>query len=283
MSKKSKVAKPAKPNTGRPKAISKEGSIFDGVSCYVLSDDRRVIVKRAMVGALSGGADDGKLDRYIERLPNGSALLALGPNVEFTLPKGGLAEGIEAGTIAKMLKLYAEAWGTGSLRANQIPVAQRAVKMLAQFAEIGIVALIDEATDYQEARPKDELQQRLLGMIRAELDDVDPIYRPLLVALAKLKKVPYFGSGTPPAWSPAVANICTVCTFGEEGRRKLRDFNPNPSWAHLDPMHLDAEGKKLLIRTLGIAEAYAHTAKTFEHWVEQMNSYFRGHPIQEWM
>lgn len=267
----------------RPKAITKEGTIFTGVSCYVLDNGKRVVTKRTMVAALSGGAEDSKLERYIKHLPNGSALFSTGQHIEFQLLTNGTAFGVEAHTIARMLRLYADAWGAGALRANQIPVAQRAVAMLAQFAEIGIVALIDEATGYQEVRPKDELQQRLLGMIRAELDDVDPIYRPLLVALAKLKKVPYFGNGTPPAWSPAVASICTVCTFGEEGLRKLRDFNPNPSWAHRDPMHLDAEGKKLLIRTLGIAEAYAHTAKTFEHWVEQMNAYFRGHPIQEWM
>lgn len=273
----------------RPKAITKEGTIFSGVSCYVLDSGQRVITKRSMSAALGGNqlnpdtAEPASLDRYIDRLPNGYALLSARPNTEFIPMNGGLAHGIDAHTIARMLRLYADAWGAGALRANQIPVAQRAVKMLAQFAEIGIVALIDEATGYQEVRPKDELQQRLLGMICAELDDVDPIYRPLLVALAKLKKVPYFGSGTPPAWSPSVASMCTVCTFGEDGRRKLREFNPNPSWAHLDPMHLDAEGKKLLIRTLGIAEAYAHTAKTFEHWVEQMNAYFRGHPIQEWM
>jgi hypothetical protein len=218
-------------NEPRPRAISREGSIFTGVSCYVLDDGQRVITKRSMASALTAGPERGDLDRYIERLPNGSALLASRPNIEFILPQGGLAEGIEANTIAKILKLYAEAWGAGALRANQIAVAQRAVTMLAQFAEIGIVALIDEATGYQEKRPKDELQSRLLGMIRAELDDVDPIYKPLLVALAKLKRFPYFGRGTPPAWSPAVANICTVCTFGEDGRLKLRGFNPNPSWA----------------------------------------------------
>lgn len=269
--------------SNRPKAISREGSIFSGVACYVLDNGLRVITKRSMVRALGGGREGGNLDPYIERLPNGSALLASGPNVEFTLPQGGVGEGIDASTIAKMLKLYAEAWGAGALRANQIPVAQRAVTMLSQFAEIGIVALIDEATGHQENRAKNELNERLLGMIRAELDEVDPIYRPLLVALAKLKKYPYFGRGTPPAWSPAVANICTVCTFGEEGRLKLRGFNPNPSWAHRDPMHLDQDGKKLLVRTLGIAEAYAHTAKTYDHWVEQMSAYFLGHPIQEWM
>lgn|SRR5512145_152615 len=286
MSKKSKVAKPAKPNTGRPKAISKEGSIFDGVSCYVLSDDRRVIVKRAMVGALSGGADDGKLDRYIERLPNGSALLALGPNVEFTLPKGGLAEGIEAGTIAKMLKLYAEAWGTGSLRANQIPVAQRAVKMLSQFAEIGIVALIDEATGYQSTRPKDALQQRLIDLIRAEQDDIDPVYKPLLVALAALpgsSRCDYDGTGNPPAWGPLAANICKSCVWDEEGMAKFRLLNPVPTRQRRDTQHLTPEGKKLLVRVLGIAEAFASTSRSWDDWKSKMEKHFKGKPLQMWL
>lgn len=276
-----KIAK----DTKKHKAITREGTVFDGVSCYVLDDGSRVMTKTTVVQALSGSASakDAQLERYIDRLPNGSELLADQPNIDFVLPHGGTAQGVKASTVARMLRLYVEAWGVGALRANQIPVAQRAATMLAQLAEVGIVALIDEATGYQEKRPKDELNRRLLDMIRAELDDVDPVYKPLLVALAKLKKVPYFGQGTPPAWAPAVANICTLCTFGEEGRLKLREFNPNPNWAHRDPMHLDDKGKKLLLRTLGIAEAYAHTAKTYDHWIEQMNAYFRGHPIQEWM
>lgn len=289
MSKKSKVAKPAKPNTGRPKAISKEGSIFDGVSCYVLSDDRRVIVKRAMAGALGGNVattEPTVLERYIERLPNGSALLTARPNIEFSLPKGGVAEGIEAGTIAKMLRLYAEAWGAGSLRANQIPVAQRAVKMLSQFAEIGIVALIDEATGHQSRRPKDALQQRLLDMIRAEQDDIDPVYKPLLVELARLpgsSHCDYDGTGNPPAWGPLAANICKSCVWDDAGMARFRELNPMPSREHRDTQHLTAEGKKLLVRVLGIAEAFASTSRNWDEWRSKMEKHFKGKPLQMWL
>lgn len=268
-----------------PKAITREGSIFAGVSCYVLDNGKRVITKRSMVAALSGGAEGGDLDRYIERLPNGSALLQAGPNVEFTTV-GGIAHGIEAETIAKMLRLYAEAWGAGALRANQIQVAQRAVTMLAQFAEIGIVALIDEATGYQHKRGPTELADRLMAMIRAEQEDIDPVYKPLLVAIARLPgstHCEYEGLGIPPAWSPLVANICITCVWGEAGRLKLRSVNPNPTWSHRDTQHLDAEGKKLLNRVIGAGMVYAHTAKDFEHWRNQMESYFKGTPLQGWL
>lgn len=276
----------------RPKAISKEGSIFGGVSCYVLDNGKRVITKRSMSAALSGNqlktdtTEPTGLDRYIERLPNGSELLSTRTQIEFILPHGGLGFGIEAETVAKMLKLYAVAWGAGALRANQIQVAQRAVTMLAQFAEIGIVALVDEATGYQGKRGKTDLQDRLMAMIKAEQEDIDPVYKPLLVAIARLPGTThceYVGNGTPPAWSPLVANICITCVWGERGRQKLRGVNPVPTWTHRDTQHLDAEGKKLLIQVIGIGLAFAHTSKDFAHWRNQMESYFKGQPLQGWL
>lgn len=277
--------RPAKPKPAL-KAISKEGSIFDGVSCYVLSNGKRVITKRSMVSALSGGTESGDLERYIERLPNGSALLSTGPNIEFQLPTNGTAHGIDAETIARMLRLYAEAWGTGALRANQIPVAQRAIMMLSQFAEIGIMALVDEATGYQSVRPKDELQRRLLGMIRAERDEVDPVYKPLLVALAKLRgttRCAYDGTGTPPAWAPLVANICKSCVWDDAGMAKFRALNPVPSWSSRDTQHLDSDGKKLLLKVIASAEVFAFDSRDFDHWHGRMRAYFKGIPLQQWI
>lgn len=283
------MSKKKLPRTGAlPKAISREGSIFSGVSCYVLDDGRRVITKRSMVSALSGNENgkDANIDAYIERLPNGSALLSSTANVEFQLPTNATAHGIEANTIAKMLKLYAEAWGAGALRANQIQVAQRAVTMLAQFAEIGIVALIDEATGYQSKRPKDDLRQRLIDMIREEQDDIDPVYKPLLVALAQLpgsSRCDYDGTGNPPAWGPLAANICKSCVWDDEGMAKFRALNPTPTRQRRDTQHLTPDGKKLLVRVLGIAEAFASTSRNWDDWKAKMGKHFKGKPLQMWL
>jgi hypothetical protein len=79
----------------------------------VLDNGKRVITKIAITTAISGGRKAGDLAQYIERLPNGSALLQADTNIEFTT-LGGTAHGIEAETVAKMLKLYAMAWGAGA-------------------------------------------------------------------------------------------------------------------------------------------------------------------------
>jgi ribosomal protein L10 len=70
-------------NTVRPKAITREGSIFEGVSCYVLDNGKRVITKRSMVSALSGTVkgEDANLARYIDNIPNNSALLTVKENI----------------------------------------------------------------------------------------------------------------------------------------------------------------------------------------------------------
>jgi hypothetical protein len=271
-------------STRLPKAISKEGTIFKNVSCYVLDNGDRVVTKRSLMTALSGGDEESHFERRIQRLPNSCAVLAVGTNVEFSMPQGGVAHGLTSTTVIGVLNLYADALTDGKLRQDQIPVAYCAVKMLRALAGVGLIALIDEATGYQELRPKDELQQRLLGMIRAEQDDVDPVYRPLVVALSRLRNgIPYRGFGTPPPWAMQVANIVVTCVWGEEGRLKLRALNPKPTWDHRDTQHFDPEGKQLLVRALGIGEAYAHSAKSWSHWANQMEAYFKGYPLQQWM
>ena len=41
--------------------------------------------------------------------------------------------------------------------------------LIRSFAKIGIIALVDEATGYQEVRPKDALQVYLEMLVRKEL------------------------------------------------------------------------------------------------------------------
>lgn len=64
-------------------------------------DGRRVVSQRGIVRALSG-AEDGKLDRYLDRLPSRFAELKAGPEIEFQGPTGP-AKGREAQWLVDML------------------------------------------------------------------------------------------------------------------------------------------------------------------------------------
>lgn len=87
---------------------------------------------------------------------------------EFILPKGGRAVGYNARLFSKVARIWFEAGEAGILQANQVHIAQKCKEIILALAETGIVALVDEATGYQEVRPKDELQRLLNRLLARE-------------------------------------------------------------------------------------------------------------------
>jgi hypothetical protein len=139
------------------KAIGKEGSI-GRMDCYVLDDGTAVVTKRSMVAVLSGaddgGAKDGHLERHLERLPNGSALLTVGPSIiEFSLPGGGMAHGLTSDLVCEITNLYVQGLIAGKLHPKQVPVAFRALENQQLYANVGLKQHILEVTGHQAFRP----------------------------------------------------------------------------------------------------------------------------------
>jgi P63C domain len=100
-------------------------------------------------------------------IPN--ELKALTNSDFFLIPfhtKGGPALGYPSDVIPLVCETYLDARRAGALRANQMHIAQRCETIVLAMARVGIVALIDEATGYQEAREKDDLQ-RLVNLYLA--------------------------------------------------------------------------------------------------------------------
>ena len=64
---------------------------------------------------------------------------------------------------------YLKARQDGALKSNQMDTAQKAEILVRSLAKVGIIALVDEATGYQEIRPKDALQAYLDKIISKEL------------------------------------------------------------------------------------------------------------------
>ena len=82
---------------------------------------------------------------------------------------GGVAHGINATLIPKICSVWLDARQAGVLGARQEKVAENAHILLRALAEVGIIALIDEATGYQSVRPRDALQEYLEMIVRKEL------------------------------------------------------------------------------------------------------------------
>jgi P63C domain len=89
--------------------------------------------------------------------------------IEFQREKGGMAYGYPAEILPKVCDVFLDADESGALAHNQKHIAAKAKMLMRGLAHVGIVALIDEATGYQEVRDRMALQAILDAYLRKEL------------------------------------------------------------------------------------------------------------------
>lgn len=171
-----------------PLEASHTGELVIGeltLPCAVLPDGSRVLSQRGVGRALGrtfGGKNfaleegedpAGKLPFFLTGklinpfVSNELALLLSEPKV-YT-HKGATAHGIDAGALPAICEVWLKARDAGVLTKVQQTVASRAEVIIRGLARIGITALVDEATGYQEVRDKQALQAILDQYLRKEL------------------------------------------------------------------------------------------------------------------
>ena len=138
------------------------------IPCYVLEEDavpededRRVIRVDGMQSAI-GMAPGGGTTRLVDfalRISDNPSMASdlsarLSNPIEFTPPNGGLAKGYSCMLLQQLCDAVLEARQAGRLSARQAHIADAAEVLIRGFAAVGIVALIDEATGYQEVRKR---------------------------------------------------------------------------------------------------------------------------------
>lgn len=136
------------------------------IPCAVLDDGRRVVWQREVVGLLTGNKKGG-LGRYLaasnlenfvpEKFKNNDFNESA---ISFEL-NGRKSNGFEGEDIVDICKMYLQARKANCLLPSQIHLAHQAEIIVLALAKIGIAALIDEATGYQEIRDKMALQMLL--------------------------------------------------------------------------------------------------------------------------
>lgn len=151
------------------------------IPCYVLEDGRRVLSLGGMVRAFDmsiGGAGNRQGDRLV-KFATGRALSPFVPAelinrmnepVRFRAPTGGfVATGYEATILPDLCDAVLEARKAGALRKDQMHIADACELLVRALARVGIIALVDEATGYQEVRDRRALEEILNKYISEEL------------------------------------------------------------------------------------------------------------------
>jgi hypothetical protein len=154
---------------GSPEKPLKIGDIE--LACYVLNDEKRVLVQRGLAGALgmSTGGGTGGAQRIVQFVTskaiipfiNSDLMARIESPIKFKLANGGTALGYEATILIDICDAVIESRKRGQLHKQQQHIAERAEMLLRAFAKTGIIALVDEATGYQNSREKDALQKFL--------------------------------------------------------------------------------------------------------------------------
>lgn len=154
------------------------------IECAVLEDGRRVISERAMTRAFGGKRGGSHWKRRKEGGSNLPVYLSaknysshisdelvesLSSPVIYKTINGGIAYGLEAPLLPKVCNVFLKARDEDSLHIKQIPMAIQADIIMRGLAEVGIIALIDEATGYQRDRANDALSKILEAFIAKEL------------------------------------------------------------------------------------------------------------------
>ena len=148
------------------------------VQAYVLADGTRVLSQAGFLEAL--GRHRKANVRSQERVPamlQGQAirpfitdeLLEKGQPLAFRTPHGVRASGYRADLLPMVCEVYLQARDAGVLPFNQMHVAKQADILVRALANVGIIALVDEATGYQEIRARDALAHILEAFIAKEL------------------------------------------------------------------------------------------------------------------
>lgn len=149
------------------------------LECAVLEDGRRVITQASVMSVLDRSTSSGRRTRNDNRPPflEANNLLAyVSPELRSILPRidyrVGTNQGIKSGYNAEILPricdVYLSARADGVLASNQKSAAEAAERVVRALSLVGITALVDEATGYQETRAKDELQKLLEAYIAEE-------------------------------------------------------------------------------------------------------------------
>ncbi len=150
------------------------------IPCYVLDDGRRVLAQRGLqagIGMSEGGGKKGAR-RLVELMTSlqekgidtRDLITRADSPIRFVVPSGGaVADGYEASILPDICAVIIDAEQKGVLGKRLGRLAQQCATLQHGFATVGINALVDEATGYQDFRSRDALALILEKFVAKEL------------------------------------------------------------------------------------------------------------------
>lgn len=256
------------------------------IPCYVLSDGKRVLHQRGMVSALgmsrgsSSTSGGDRLAKFVqgERLQPyvANVLQAVTKPIKFYATNGQLAYGYEATVLADICEAVLKAREEGKLQKQQAHIAKQCEMLVRGFARVGIIALVDEATGYQDDRARDALAKILEAFVAKELQKwVRTFQADFYKELFRLQGWPFTGKTQRPAYVGRLTNDLVYSRLAPGVLDELRRLNPPDEKGrrkHKLFQHLTPDlGHPKLVEHLAVVTALMKASTSWEQFKELLD------------
>ena len=257
------------------------------VPCHVLDDGSRVIAQREVVKVLTGQEKPsgliervigvGPLTAYIDASDVASKV------IQFRLSGPGhqmLAYGYEATLLIEVCEAFLRARDDGVLSEAQVRVAHRCDIVLRSCAKVGILALIDEATGYQEVRQRNALQLKLQAFISDEIQEWAKMFPDAFWhELARLEHTRYSPRSRPLRWGKYVMAF-VYDAVDEDVAKELRKINPSPHFRKNHHQWLKTYGREKVRDHINQVIGVMKTCRDMHDFNRKFGYVFRKDPMQ---
>lgn len=249
--------------------------------CHVLSDGSRVLTQGEVVKVLTGGTDSSNLSRYLRRIPDYDEAALIGRSIKFKVPGNPqIATGYEATLLIEICDVYLKARDSGQLKPAQRRLAEMAEIIVRSCAKTGIIALIDEATGYQQVRAKQALQLKLQAFIADEMGEWAKLFpTEFWVELARLEGIQYSAQRRPIRWGKYVMAFVYDAVDPDVGR-ELRRLNPDPRFKQNHHQWLQSLGREKVNNQIQQVIAIMKLCKDMPDFKAKFAKVFQKSPLQ---
>lgn len=249
------------------KKASYQGELTIGpttLKCFVTEDGERFISGRSMTGAIGMKGRGQGVARLVSNAKlansmNHSLSIALQNPVVLTGQTPRPVHGYRGEILADLCDVILEARKDGALTTEQdMRYAEHAENLIRGFARVGITALIDEATGYQEVREKKALNAILEKYIRDEPSKKWTKTFPdeFWFKLVKVKGYESYMALKRPAFVGHWVNDIVYSRLAPGIKKTLQNKNPRTNSGHRKAKH-----HQLLTDDYGLPELKEHLNK----------------------
>jgi hypothetical protein len=300
--------------SGPPAKATHEGQIdINGIiiPCAVLEGGVRVISQRGMSKALgrvvtgsgSSKSDETKPKTGDAKLPTFLSANNLKPfidlelaasltvPVEYTPMHGGrTAYGFKAELVPKICEVWLKAKDANVLLPSQTPTAEVASILIRGLAHVGIAALVDEVTGYQDVRSRNALAEILEAFIAKELRPWVRTFPPeFYQEMFRLRNIPYNGTVKRPQYIGNLTNDLIYARLAPGVLAELRNKNPVNEKGRRKSKHhqwLTDYGHPELKAHLKVVVALMKPSETWDQFYKMLQKSlpkYQELPLLEWM